>query len=97
MYYFHGFYGRSQITYFKKSPLFSACPLGHLSLENTGKCKSNGYVCSIGDQDSCCKRKEVEARSCIPCDETRHKKPKGTEYVSFGNCDYRRPNGELIV
>ena len=36
-----------------------ACPLGHLALENTRKCKKNAYVCSIGDDDDCCKDKDT--------------------------------------
>ena len=71
----------------------STCQKGELSLIDTHKCHRNGYVCSIGDKEDCCDGKKIETRKCIPCDETRHKKPDGSEYIENGNCEYKKPNG----
>ena len=53
-------------------------------------------MCSIGDNDDCCKGKDKEKRSCIPCDETRYKKPDGSQYVGLGNCEFKIPNRESL-
>ena len=67
--------------------------MGHLALENTRKCQKNGYVCSTGDEDDCCRDKDTETRRCIPCDETRHKKPNESMYINLGNCDFKTKKG----
>ena len=72
------------------------CEKGHLFLEDTYKCHGKGYTCSIGDNNDCCKGKNVESRKCIPCDETRHKKPDDSEYTESGNCEYMSSNGITI-
>ena len=75
---------------------FLACPLGHLALQDTRKCQLDGYVCSIGDKEDCCNGKDVETRPCVPCDETRHRKTNGSEYINLGSCDSKTKKGKTL-
>ena len=65
-----------------------ACSIGELALQDTLQCQLNGYTCTNGDGARCCDGREDETRRCVPCDETRHKKPNGMKYVTPGNCEF---------
>ena len=64
------------------------CSVGELALRDTFGCQLNGYTCTNGDGHRCCEGRQHETRNCVPCDETMHKKPKGTKYTTAGNCDF---------
>ena len=66
----------------------AGCDKGHIPLNETRRCQKNGYTCSLMDGENCCSTRKIETRDCIPCDETRHKKPSGTTYTTPGSCDY---------
>ena len=64
------------------------CSIGELALRDTLKCQLNGYTCTNGDGTGCCAGRQEESRSCVPCDETRLRKPNGMKYTTEGNCDF---------
>ena len=65
------------------------CSVGELPLEDTFKCQLNGYTCTNGDGPQCCSGRDTETRRCVPCEETMHKKPKGTKYTTRGKCTFQ--------
>ena len=75
--------------------MFLECSIGELALNDTLKCQSNGYTCTDGDGKKCCNGTNVEVRSCIPCDQTRRKKPKMARYTTPGTCDFESNEGGL--
>ena len=74
---------KTYITYYSL-----VCSAGELALRDTFGCQLNGYTCTTGDGPRCCEGRQHETRNCVPCDETMHKKPKGTKYTTSGNCDF---------
>ena len=59
-----------------------------IPLSQTQKCQSNGYTCTLDDGPKCCEKRKPETRVCVPCDETRYKKPIGAYYIKAGTCQY---------
>jgi len=72
------------------------CSVGELPLEDTFKCQLNGYTCTNGDGPQCCSGRDTETRRCVPCEETMHKKPKGTKYTTRGKCTFQAEDNALL-
>ena len=66
----------------------TSCNIGEIPLNETRKCQKNGYTCHLLDGPKCCKNRLVESRPCIPCDETKLRKPSGSSYSQAGTCEY---------
>ena len=64
------------------------CSVGELPLHKTLSCQLNGYTCTEEDGAKCCLGRKAETRPCVPCDETRHKKPSNSIYTSNDTCQY---------
>ena len=65
-------------------------------MSQTQKCQSSGKTCVLGgiqdgfgpDGSACCSGRSEETRSCVPCDETKLKKPSGSVYTMAGSCNH---------